>query len=264
MYLAESFVGRDGLVVAVLVLVSGIALRFCYRGARRSAGQRRTHQLRPPVSAASPLGATVDGSPRVGVAAGNTVWATLLGLRRRRRARIERDLPAVIEEVARSLRSGASFHQALVDVAVSAPGPIRGDLVVLTNKVAMGVGLDQALREWAADHAVPGVRLFCGAMTLTMRSGPDSGKALDGLAQSMRDKAVVEQEARALVAQAQLSGVVIAALPVVFLAFSLLVDRGAASFLLATPAGRGCLLAAVGLDAAGFVWMRRLAQSVAT
>lgn len=191
-------------------------------------------------------------------------YGSAVASRRRAAARMERELPGVVEELARSLRSGASFHQALLDVAATTPGALGMELSVVTGKAALGTGLDHALRDWGRDHELANVRLFCGAMTLTMRSGADSGTALDGLAQSMRDKASVEQETKALVAQAQLSGLVIAALPVVFLVLSLAVDRGGASFLLTTPAGRACLIVALGLDTIGYGWMRHLARSVGT
>ncbi len=91
--------------------------------------------------------------------------------------------------------------------------------------------------------------------------GGRAADALDGMASSLRDRGAVAAEARSLSSQARMSAVVVGGTPLLYLAWSALVDRDQLHALVGTPTGRVCVVAGIGLEAAGAWWMRRILRA---
>lgn len=171
---------------------------------------------------------------------------------------LEAALPEALEAVARSLRSGASLRQA-VEEAGAAPGSVGHDLRAVAREVAAGVPLATALDGWGRRRPLPGVRLAVSALGLGAETGGAHARALDGVAATLRARAGVAGEVRALSAQARLSAVVIVLAPLGFSALAAATDERTAGFFV-TPLGLACLAAGLALDALAALWMHRLSR----
>ncbi len=202
-----------------------------------------------PVLAVLALLASVVGPP-----------VALHATRERRDRRIDRELPALLEAVARSLRSGTSLVAALQEAA-SEPGAAADDLAAVLDRVERGCPLGEALDRWTDRRPQPGVRLAVGVLALAGESGGSPARSVDGVAATLRERNEVEREVRALATQARTSAAVVTIAPLAFAALGLLGDGGATRWLLHTRPGVGCLLAGLTLDGVGAWWMLRLTQS---
>lgn len=235
----------------VVVLVLSASWASWSGGARRSAVRLRRR-----------LGGDVPLPPSRPRAASGRVAARLDGLFHRHEVRVERDLPAALEGIARSLRAGASIQQALGEAARRSVPPLADDLAAVDRRLESGVPLDEALVAWSASRSVVGVRLSVAALRLSSRLGGSGARAVDRLARSLRDRRAVQRELGVLAAQAKLSASVIVVAPLVFGVLGAAVDGRAAAFLFTTPVGLGCLVSAVALDAVAAVWMGRIVRAV--
>jgi tight adherence protein B len=171
---------------------------------------------------------------------------------------LEQAIPALLDEVARGLRSGAGLHQALA-AAAAGPGPVAGDLAEVLAEVEAGRALVAALEDWAARRPLPGVRLTVGALALGLETGGAHARAIDGVAATVRARGAVAAEVRAMSSQARLSGLVIALAPIGFGAFAAATDPRTATFLFRTTPGLICLTLGLVLDGLAAAWMHRLA-----
>lgn len=178
--------------------------------------------------------------------------------RHRSERRLEAALPDALDALARSLRSGASLRQAVLEVAGTTPGALGDELRRVATEVGDGVPLPDALEAWVARRPLHGVRLTAAALGLGAATGGASARAVDGLAATLRTNVAIAAEVRALSSQARLSAMVIALAPLGFTVLAASADPRAAQFLLRTPAGLLCLVAGLGLDVIGALWMRRL------
>lgn len=142
-------------------------------------------------------------------------------------------------------------------------GGARGDIAVVVQRADRGEPLGAALDAWARSRPLPEVRLVVAALGLGLEAGAASARTVDGLAATLRERSAVAGEVSAQATQARLSALVISALPLAFTTWTCLTDRRIADFLFATPAGWGCLLGGVTLNALGALWMRRITRSVA-
>jgi tight adherence protein B len=208
-------------------------------------------------------GAAIGGPVLAAGGAAAAVVAPPLLLRSSRgraATRAETALPAVLEDVARGLRSGASLRQAVSEAAASAPGTLGDELAAVAAATGRGVPLVHALEEWAARSPRTGVRLAVAALCLGAETGGAQARAIDGVAATLRERLAVAAEVRALSSQTRASMLVIAVSPLAFCAFASATDPRTSAFLFRTPLGVGCLAAGLGLDVAGALWMRRLCR----
>jgi len=169
-------------------------------------------------------------------------------------------VPAALDAIARSLRSGASLTQAISEAAADSAPAVRTHLALVAASTGRGLGLVPALEEWARRRPLPSVRLAVAALCVGAETGGAQAHAIDGVATTVRQRLGVVGEARSLATQARLSGIVIALAPVAFSTFSCLTDPRVAHLLFRTPLGWLLLGVGLALDGAGAAWMARLAR----
>ena len=210
-----------------------------------------------------PVVGVVVGGIRLGVMATVAVAVAFAVLRRtapaRRSAAYDRELPEVLEAVARQLRAGGSLTQAVAGVEPPAGSP-SGLATDWQRVVALApaVGIGAALDDWADDRP-PSVRLAAAALAMAAETGGSPARAVDGVATTLRSRQSVADELRALSSQARASAAVIALAPLGFGALAGATDDRTSAFF-TTPAGLTLLAAGLTLDTVGAWWMSRLCR----
>ena len=169
-------------------------------------------------------------------------------------------LPPALEQIATGLRGGASITETLGALG-EARGPLAADVRRLSVRASLGPGLPHALATWPEERDLGSVRAAAGALAVATTVGGPAAGALDGLAESLRQRQGAAAEARALSSQARLSAIVVGAAPIAYLAFSALVDSKSLRVLLATGSGRTCLVLGLVLEVLGVLWMRRIVRT---
>ncbi len=93
-------------------------------------------------------------------------------------------------------------------------------------------------------------------MTVAAETGGATAAVVDGVADTLRDRVALEREVAALSSQARASATLLVVAPIVVAALAAMADDRIAAFLVGSPAGWGCIVGGVLLDATGAVWMR--------
>ena len=193
-------------------------------------------------------GAGLLGPPAV-------LWAA-----RRRRARLVAEaLPNFLERVARSLRAGVSTVAAMEE-ALPSSGPLAADLGKVMADVRVGRPLPAALDRWRGRCPLPEVNLAAAALSIGATSGGRRAPAVDGVAATLRENRTAQREVASLAQQGRLSGLLIALLPLCFLALSAMIDGASLGVLYRTPVGVFCLVTGLALNVMAFVWMHRITR----
>ena len=175
----------------------------------------------------------------------------------------EVQLPQALDRLGTALRSGSSLALALDEVGEALDPPLGPEIAGIAAAARRGQPLPQVLDEWSAVRGDPGTRLAATALVLATVVGSAPGRAVDGVATTLRERLDLAGERRALAVQARTSALVLSVAPVAFAALLVLADTAAAGFLLGSPAGWACLAAGVTLDATGAWWMARLSRGSA-
>ncbi len=181
---------------------------------------------------------------------------------RQRRAMVAA-LPGLVELIARSLRGGANLHGALTEAA-RREGPACESLRPCVARIDQGERLGVAVDRWATDFAGGSgeADVVRAVVMLGELTGGALAEPLERCAATLRERAALADEIRALTAQTRASSLVVALAPLGFLGVVALVDRDSVRVLFATPLGLGCLTMGLILDALGIYWMSKLASGV--
>ncbi len=227
-------------------------------------GPRLARVLRPLALGTAVSAALVGGLLLVTLTVLAGGWALWLrrGAVRRRAAAVDRDLPGLVEAVARHLRAGGSLGQAIVAAAPNASGPLETPWDRMVRDIPV-VGVVAALEAWISGGerlVQPSERLAAAALALAAESGGSPARAVDGVAATLRARLALAGEIRALSSQARASACVIALIPFGFGLFAAATDARTAAFF-GSPAGLVLLAAGVGLDGIGAWWMACLCRS---
>jgi tight adherence protein B len=210
------------------------------------------------------VGATAFGSVGVGVIAAGAVLAAgpigLMAAHGRRDRALASEIPATIDRIASELRAGGTVNTAIATLAES-DFRLASDFTRMRARCELGAPVVESLRAWSTERQLPGVDVAAGALAMCAAVGGRAADALEGLAISLRDRSALAAEARALSAQARMSAYVVGGTPLLYLAWSAVVDRGALHAVVGTPIGRVCLLIGCALEVIGALWMRRILRA---
>ena len=199
----------------------------------------------------------------VGLAAGPlTTWAGRRRTAAIRQELLDRQLGEAVDTIAASVRAGLSVRRAVAEAAGDVDTPLRDELAGVVEALNAGEPLDRALSRLDRGLGLADARLLVTALGVHRRTGGDLPTLLAELGQVIRARREDRRSVRALTTQARSSGVVLAVLPVAFVALlSGTGGDGLGAFYRSVPGGT-LLTIALGCQALGFAWMRRIVKRV--
>jgi tight adherence protein B len=188
-------------------------------------------------------------------------WA-ISSRRRRYRAAVERSLPEVGNAVADSLAAGRSLRASLPAAAAYLDGPPAAELARLGVELDLGAGTADAVAAWRARMRSERVDAFAAALLSQRLAGGDLAGLLRRFAAGAAERDRVAEDAKSATAQARFTGLLVVAMPTGGALFAELVQPGFLAKLLGSPASAILLALAAGLQAIGFIAIRRLSRVV--
>jgi tight adherence protein B len=192
---------------------------------------------------------------------GIAAWA-ISSRRRRYRLAVERSLPEVAIAVADSLAAGRSLRASLPAAALYMDGPPAAELARLGAELDLGAGTAEAVAAWRARMRSERVDAFAAALLSQRLAGGDLAGLLRRFAAGAAERDRVAEDAKSATAQARFTGLLVVAMPTGGAIFAELVQPGFLAKLLASPAAAILLALAAGLQAIGFVAIRRISRVV--
>ena len=172
----------------------------------------------------------------------------------------DRDLPELLEAVARFLRSGSSLSVALREATEALDASLRREFEIVLAGADHGRPLADAFAEWASGSVSPARQMVAAAMVIAHTVGGGAAHTFDALASSLRARASARREADVMAAQARASALVIGVAPFAFAMVIGAVDPGMASTVVQSGAGQLCVVGGLVCEVAGLGWIRRLAR----
>ncbi|OZI70774.1 type II secretion system F family protein [Bordetella genomosp. 12] len=189
--------------------------------------------------------------------------ALLKRLRARRLLRLQSQLPAGLLSLAAGLKAGASLPTALRQLADLAQAPLSQELSLMLREQRIGVSFDDALSRLEARANVPAVRLVAAAFRVAGTSGGNLAQALEGIAHALRGELLAQGRLKALTAQGRMQAWVLSALPLVLGIVLYLLRPTHMALLWQTEAGWVVMAAMAGLQALGWLLIRRILRAAA-
>jgi tight adherence protein B len=187
--------------------------------------------------------------------------ALYLRWRQRRRTRAFGDsLADTLQLVASSLQTGFSLAQALDAAQQSGAQPMSGELGRALAAARIGSVLEDELDQVGVRMDSEDWRWAVMAMRIQHHVGGNLAEVLLTTVKTLRERAAMRRQARALSAEGRLSAYILIGLPIALFAFFLLVRREYVEKLWTTPLGLLMSLGAVVLMGLGTFWMSRVVK----
>jgi tight adherence protein B len=178
--------------------------------------------------------------------------------RNRRIREFEELLPEALDMIVGSLRAGFTFELAIKMVAQEIPDPLGFEFGVLFEEHNLGVPLADAMAELRERVPSDDLDLLAVALLIHRRTGGNLAEILDKTAGTIRDRFRLKREIQTKTAHGRFSGLVLVVLPLVMIAIILVMNPDYFMVLLKEKAGQYMLSAAVIMQIAGIMIIRRI------
>jgi tight adherence protein B len=169
-------------------------------------------------------------------------------------------LPDTLQVVASSLRSGFSLNQALSAANERGLEPMASELGRALAATRIGAPLEDELEAVATRMNSEDWRWAVMAIRIQRNVGGNLAEILLTTAHTLRERAAMGRQVRALSAEGRLSAYILIALPIFAGGFMLVSRRSYIEPLWTTVPGLVMLVGAVGGVAIGWVWMRKVIE----
>ncbi|MFP5316921.1 MAG: type II secretion system F family protein [Acidimicrobiia bacterium] len=195
-------------------------------------------------------------------AAGTVVAARVVleMLARRRQERFAGQLGDTLQLISGALRTGYGLSQAIDVVARESESPTAEEFRRLTMEVRLGREFTDGLRALGERVRSTDFDWVVQAFDIHREVGGDLAEVLENVGATIRDRNRIRRHVRALSAEGRMSAAVLFALPVAMAAATAVLNPEYLDELTGTGAGRAMLAVAVGMMAAGGLWLRRIVR----
>ncbi len=189
------------------------------------------------------------------------VYLVLMQRAVRRRAQVIEQLPGYLEGVIRILSAGNTLEESLAAAAREIPEPAHGLFVSVGRQIRLGAPVEQVLAETAEIHKLRDLRVLGLAAAINRKYGGSLRNILKSLMGAIRGRDVAHRELRALTAETRFSAWILAVIPAALTIYIYIQNRTYYSDMWAQPGGRGALIVALLLQAAGMLVLVRMMRS---
>lgn len=177
---------------------------------------------------------------------------------RRRQQRFIDQLSDTLQLLAGALRSGYGLQQALDSAAKEAEAPTSEELGRVIVETRLGRDLMDSLRAMADRMGSEDFAWIVQAIDIQREVGGDLAEVLDNVSATVRERARIRRQVKALSAEGRLSALVLFGLPFVVGGFILWTNPGYLATLIEHVMGWAMLGIGAGLLLAGGIWLRNL------
>ncbi len=185
-------------------------------------------------------------------------WVWLLDRGRKRQAAFAEQLQSTLQLMAGSLRAGFGLVQAIDVVAEEAQSPTSDEFYRVKVETHLGRDLHEALKAMTArvggndfEWVVEGIRIH-------REVGGDLAEIIDQVAETVRDRARLRRQVKALTAEGRMSAIVLVLVPLFLAGAMAVMNPDYLGELNSSIVGRAMAVAGVVLVIVGFFWMRKL------
>lgn len=178
---------------------------------------------------------------------------------RQRRLLIERQLPEALTAIAKSLRAGSGFLQALAFAAGETPEPLGDELQGAIRDLQLGAEAEEVFGDLSRRVGSKDLDIVVTAILIQRSVGGNLAEILSNVTKTIRERVKLQGDIRTLTSRQKLMGNIIAFVPVLVVVLMLLINPELGDLLINTTVGRLALAAGIGFELLGLFLIRRLA-----
>ncbi|WP_226455684.1 type II secretion system F family protein [Pseudomonas sp. AF03-9] len=180
----------------------------------------------------------------------------------RRLQRMIEQLPQLLDHAVRSLKSGRTLADAVLNAIDASDDPLRTAMGRIKRNVLLGVSLPEATHDFAELYEQDELRLFALGLKVNHRYGGNASELLENLIKMIRERDQGARQLRAMTGETRVTAVVLALLPVSVAGYFLLTNPTYLVGMWADDSGQWLLIGAFSMQVFGCVALWRMLRSV--
>jgi len=184
--------------------------------------------------------------------------AMLSRAQRKRRDKIEDQLPDALVSMANSLRAGLTLPQAMGILTDNTSPPISEEFALLLKEHRLGLTLDEAMTNMSERVASKNLDLVITSIQVARIAGGNLPQVFEDTSQAIREIGRLEAKISAMTAQGKMQAWVLGSLPIVMAFLIYKVDPKMISPLWEDPYGWGILFFVVVFEIVGVFFIRKI------
>jgi tight adherence protein B len=197
----------------------------------------------------------------IGAAFGFSLPFMVLRIKRTRRLRaFEEEFPEALDLISRALKAGHAFATGLKMVADEMKEPVGPEFRKTFDEQNFGLPLKDALENLTLRIPILDMRFFATAVLIQRETGGNLSEILENLAHVVRERFKILRQVRVYTAHGRLTGYVLLALPAVLAIALSFINPEHMNMLFRERIGQILLMVAIGMQTAGFVWIRQVVK----
>ena len=142
----------------------------------------------------------------------------------KRQANFIKTFPVAIDLLVRGLRSGLPVTETLGIVAKELDGPVAEEFRLVTERMAIGRTMDDAMRISAQRLSLAEFDFFCITLAIQRETGGNLAETLNNLANVLRSRAAMKLKVKAMASEGKASAYIVGALPFVVFGLIMWID----------------------------------------
>ncbi|SHN08024.1 tight adherence protein B [Pseudomonas asturiensis] len=176
--------------------------------------------------------------------------------------RMVEQLPQLLDHTVRSLKSGRTLADAVLQGIEAADQPLKDGMSRIERNVQLGVGLPDAARDFAELYERDEFHLFALGLRVNHRYGGNASELMENLIRLIREREQASRQLRAMTGETRMTSVVLALLPVGMAGYFMAVNPTYLIHMWNDGGGRIMLMAAFILQALGCLALWRMLRSI--
>ncbi|KFE51913.1 type II secretion system F family protein [Pseudomonas syringae] len=181
---------------------------------------------------------------------------------RKRVARMIEQLPQMLDHTVRSLKSGRTLSDAVLNGIEASNQPLKGGMSRIQRNVQLGVSLPEATRDFAELYERDEFRLFAMGLKVNHRYGGNASELLENLIRLIREREQAVRQLKAMTGETRMTAVVLALLPVGMAGYFLLTNPNYLMHMWHDDSGQMMLMVAFTMQLLGCLALWRMLRSI--
>jgi tight adherence protein B len=170
----------------------------------------------------------------------------------------QRQLPDVLDLIARSLKAGHALSGGLKMVVDEFGDPIGIEFAKTLNEINLGVGVPEALKNLSQRVDCLDLNFFVTSILIQRETGGNLAEILENIARLIRERFKLFGRIRALSAEGKFSAIILVVLPFLIALVISLFNPGYIQILIVDPIGPVFIAIALTLMILGIITMSRM------
>ncbi len=182
----------------------------------------------------------------------------LVRLRDKRYREIEEQLPEGLDYLSRAVVAGNSLPMSMELMADEVGGSLSIEVRKTVDEYNLGSPMEQVLRSLPDRLPMIDVQFFVSAVLTQSRTGGNLHDLLDTLSETIRERASLKGQVRALTANGRLTAIILTALPLLIAGIMFLVNSNYLMVLVTNPLGKVLIFCAICAQVAAYFVINKI------